>query len=145
MAGVLSGRGTPLLCRRRSRPDIAEVRAALDTLAKLAPDDPAAARWREALDGGRLDPADPALVRLMMNESLRSNRLADAAAAAAQRVAQLPHDWQSRCVLAHDALTRGKRDEARQHLAVLPSPFDLETGLGPGPLLYALQLRRELG
>jgi tetratricopeptide (TPR) repeat protein len=128
-----------------NRQDVPAVRAELGRIAELTPDSAGLARWRTALETGRADPADQVMVRLVMNEHLRVNRLDEAAREAAVRVAALPRDWQARCVLAHHALTRGRRDEARDHVAALPSPFDVEAGVGPGPLLYALQLSQQLG
>ena len=80
-----------------------------------------------------------------MIENLRSDRLEGAVREAAVRVGTTPNDWQSRCILAHDAILKGEREEARKQLAFLPSPFDFAETIGPGPILFAMTLKRELG
>src|SRR5438128_1562765 len=97
----------------------------LDLIRKLTPDDRLLAKWDEALRTGRADKSDPAMVQFVMIESLRTDRMDEAVREAAVRVTATPNDWQSRCILAHDALTKGQPDEARKHLAFLPSPYEL--------------------
>jgi len=117
----------------------------LENIRELTPDDRLLAKWDEALRTGRADPGDPAMVRFIMNENLRTDRLVEAVREAAVRVRTIPNDWQSRCILAHDAMTKGEPDEARKHLTFLPSPFELTPEIGPGPVLFALTLKRQLG
>jgi tetratricopeptide (TPR) repeat protein len=116
----------------------------LEVIRELTPNDRQLAKWDDALRTGRADPTDPAMVRFIMNENLRTDRLEDAVREAEVRVRKMPNDWQSRCILAHEALSKGQPDEARKHLAYLPSPFDFEETLGPGPLLFAMSLKRQL-
>jgi tetratricopeptide (TPR) repeat protein len=128
-----------------AKQDMPGVRAELDAITALTPNDANIVRWRTALDDGKADPADLGMVRFVMNEHLRAGRLDAAALEAAVRVAALPKDWQARCVLAHAALTHGDRAAAIAHLEALPSPFDLEKNPGPGPVMYAIRLHQQLG
>jgi tetratricopeptide (TPR) repeat protein len=117
----------------------------LENIRLLTPDDRLLAKWDEALRTGKADSSDPGMVRFIMIENLRSDRLEGAVREAAVRVGTTPNDWQSRCILAHDALSKGEPEEARKHLGFLPSPFDLAQTIGPGPILFAMTLKRQLG
>src|SRR5262249_20219451 len=117
----------------------------LENIRQLTPNDRLLAKWDEALRTGKADASDPAMVRFIMIENLRSERLENAVRDAEVRIRTTPNDWQSRCILAHDALTKGQPDEARKHLVCVPSPFDYSETIGPGPILFALTLKRQLG
>lgn len=128
-----------------ARQDREGVCRSLEMIRQLTPADRLLAKWDEALRTGKADASDPAMVRFIMVESLRTDRIDDAVREAAVRVRSTPNDWQSRCILAHDAITKGEPDEARKHLAFLPSPFDIPETIGPGPILFAMTLKRQLG
>jgi len=128
-----------------ARQDREGLRRSLENIRQLTPDDRLLAKWDEALRTGKADSSDPTMVRFIMIENLRSDRLEGAVREAAVRVATSPNDWQSRCILAHDAFSKGEREDARKHLAFLPSPFDFAETIGPGPILFAMTLKRELG
>jgi tetratricopeptide (TPR) repeat protein len=127
-----------------SRFDGPATRAALEKLRELDPGNPGVRRRLDNLAAGAADPDDQPLIRLLINEHISGNRLEEAAREARKRVAAEPRDWQARCVLAHDALRRRQPDEAREHLEALPPPSDPHQPIGPGSVLYALRLRREL-
>lgn len=141
----LAGQRWEQLEGRAAAQDVAGVREALATIETLTPDDPRLLRWQRALDAGHADENDSTMVRFVMNQLLRAGRVDDAAREASAFVARYPKDWQARCILAHSALEHGDRSKTRQHLSELPNVLDLKKNPGPGPILYAIRLHRQLG
>jgi tetratricopeptide (TPR) repeat protein len=125
--------------------DDAGMRAALQRLIELRPDDPVALGRQESLRLGSADSHDVELAKALVSLHLDHDRLPEAAREARKVLAREPRHWRSLCVLSHHAMRfNHDMDEARRWLDALPDPGDPETRLDPGGLLHAMQLSRQL-
>ncbi len=122
-----------------------ELQVILTKILEIQPTEPNALARRDALDCGSSDIADQSMVVLLMRGHISAGRTGDAAREAAKRHAIEPRDWFANCVLAHDALLRGHRENATRHLTALGNPDAHDLGIEPGGLRYGIEILRMAG
>lgn len=122
-----------------------ELQAILTKILAIQPTEPNALARRDALDCGSSDIADQSMVVMLMRGHVFAGRIGDAAREAAKRYATEPRDWFANCVLAHDALLQGHRENATRHLTALGNPDAHDLGIEPGGLRYGIEILRMAG
>ncbi len=122
------------------------IRAALDHVLAIDPNEPTATRYKAMLDSGEADPEVPELAIVLLRQHITNGRRVEAAREAEKVLAKNPKDWAARCAVAHYALVvRKDRVLAEQHLNLLPDPEDPAANVGANGLSYALKLSDAVG
>jgi len=126
--------------------DLDGMRAALDAVCAVNPNDPTAERYRSMIDRGEADPDTPDMALILMTYHRRQEHLPEAAREAEKVLAKYPKHWLARCYLSHHAL-QVLHDTARaeQILNQLPDPEDPEANVRLNGVLYALRLFDAIG
>ena len=122
-----------------------ELQAILTKILAIRPTEPNALARRDALDCGSSEISDQSMVVMLMRGHIFAGRIGDAAREAAKRHATEPRDWFANCVLAHDALIRGHRENAMRYLTALGNPEAHDVGIEPGGLRYGIEVLRMAG
>jgi tetratricopeptide (TPR) repeat protein len=125
--------------------DTDQMKQKLNRIEELKPSDPLLAKRRRSLETGEAAADDPLMITYWLNRYVVEQKMAEATREAKKRIVSTPDDWQARCVLARDALSRGERDEARAHLEEIPSPMSGRHPVGPGELNHGLWIFRQVG
>jgi tetratricopeptide (TPR) repeat protein len=126
--------------------DVDDIRAALERVLAITPDDPTAKRHLSMLDRGEADADESEIAFVLMQEHIRKDRLVEAAREGEKVLVKHPKNWHARCVVAHHALQVKKdRSLAEQHLSQLADPDDPAAMVTAGGVLYALKLSDTLG
>ena len=89
--------------------DVEEIRAALDRVLRIKPDDPTAKRHLAMIDSGEADPDQWEMAVVLLHDHLRHDRLNEAAREAEKVLVKNPKYWHAHCVLAHHAAADQER------------------------------------
>jgi tetratricopeptide (TPR) repeat protein len=151
------------------RLDLAGMQSALNRLELFDSARPLAQKRRRSLERGQADADDPIMMNYWINRYVVENRIPDASREARQRIVNAADDWQSNCVLAHEAYLKSvqtiqapavfglgavvadaawrqaRRQEAVHFLEQLPSPLAGHQAIGIGGIRYAFYVHRLVG
>jgi tetratricopeptide (TPR) repeat protein len=125
--------------------NVEKVEATLTALQGVSPRDPSIAQRLAMLRAGEAPAGDSKFIRFLMRTHVVNGRTDRAVREAVRLVDLTPGDWEARCLLIEDALRRGDRAAAQEHLAALPSPKETSAPPSPHVALIAANLFQRLG
>ena len=129
-----------------SKVDLDGIRAALDHVLAIDPNEETAIRYKAMLEKEEADVDVTELTVALLYHHIRYQRFEEAAREAKKVLAKNPKDWQAICAVTYHALHIEKDpDAAKKHFEKLPDPDDPAARVIPAGLHFALTISNDLG